>query len=65
MLDGRKCILQLRGVRPFLSDKYDLTKHPNYQLTGDANKKNMFDIEKFLNHQMKLRADDLYEVIQV
>ena len=65
VLDGRKCILQLRGVRPFLSDKYDLTKHPNYPLTGDANKKNMFDIEKFLNHQMKLRADDLYEVIQV
>ena len=65
VLDGRKCILQLRGVRPFLSDKYDLTKHPNYQLTGDANKKNMFDIEKFLNHQMKLRADDLYEVIRV
>ena len=48
MLDGSKCILQLRGVRPFLSEKYDLTKHPNYPLTSDADKKNAFDIEKFL-----------------
>lgn len=63
VLDGSKCILQLRGVRPFLSSKYDLTKHPNYYLTGDCDKKNLFDIEKFLNRQMKLRADDCYELI--
>ena len=63
MLDGSKCILQLRGVRPFLSSKYDLTKHPNYYLTGDCNKKNLFDIEKFLNRQMKLKPDEKYEVV--
>lgn len=63
VLDGSNCILQLRGVRPFLSSKYDLTKHPNYYLTGDCDKKNLFDIEKFLNRQMKLRADDCYELI--
>lgn len=63
VLDGSKCILQLRGVRPFLSSKYDLTKHPNCYLTGDCDKKNLFDLEMFLNRQMKLRADDSYEVI--
>ena len=57
-LDGRKCILQLRGVRPFLSDKYDLTKHPNYRYTADANDKNWFDIEKYLDRKMTLRAND-------
>ena len=64
MLDGSKCILQLRGVRPFLSDKYDLTKHPNYYLTSDADKKNAFDIEKFLHHRLKLKADDQYTVVK-
>ena len=63
VLDGSKCILQLRGVRPFLSDKYDLTQHPNYNLTAGADKKNTFDIEKFLNHKLKLRPNDVYEVI--
>lgn len=63
VLDGSKCILQLRGVRPFLSSKYDLTKHPNYYLTGDCDKKNLFDIEKFLNRQMKLKPDEKYEVV--
>lgn len=63
MLDGSKCILQLRGVRPFLSSKYDLTKHPNYYLTGDCNKKNLFDIEKFLNRQMKVKPGEEYEVV--
>lgn len=53
VLDGSKCILQLRGVRPFLSDKYDLTQHPNYKLTSDYDKKNTFDIEKFLNRKLK------------
>ncbi len=65
VLDGGKCILQLRGVRPFLSDKYDLTKHPNYGLTSYADERNKFDIEKFLDHRLKLRAKDEYEVIDV
>ena len=64
VLDGSKCILQLRGVRPFLSDKYDLTQHPNYKLTSDYDKKNAFDIEKFLSRRLKLKADDEFEVIE-
>ena len=64
VMDGGKCILQLRGVRPFYSDKYDLTKHPNYKYTADADKKNLFDIGRFLNHEMKLKPDDEYEVIE-
>ena len=64
VLDGGKCILQLRGVRPFLSDKYDLTKHPNFQYTADYDEKNRFDIEKFLDHRLKLRAKDEFEVIE-
>ena len=63
VLDGSKCILQLRGVRPFMSDKYDLTQHPNYKMTADYDKKNAFDIEKFLNHKLKLKPKDVYEVI--
>lgn len=63
VLDGGKCILQIRGVRPFLSDKYDLTKHPNFQYTADCDEKNRFDIEKFLDHRLKLRAKDEFEVI--
>ena len=63
VLDGSKCILQLRGVRPFKSDKYDLTQHPNYKLTAGADKKNTFDIEKFLDHRLKLKPSDEYEVI--
>lgn len=63
VLDGGKCILQLRGVRPFLSDKYDLTKHPNFQYTADCDEKNRFDIEKFLDHRLKLKAKDEFEVI--
>ena len=65
VLDGSKCILQLRGVRPFLSDKYDLTKHPNYKYTADADEKNWFDIEEYLNHRMKLRDNEVYEVIGI
>ncbi len=65
VMDGSKCIVQIRGVRPFLSDKYDLTKHPNYPLTADADKKNWFDIEKFLDHKLILKPDDRYEVIEV
>ena len=55
--------MQIRGVRPFLSDKYDLTKHPNYQLTSDYDQKNYFDIEKFLHRKLKLNMDDVYEVV--
>lgn len=65
VMDGSKCIVQVRGVRPFLSDKYDLTKHPKYYLTADADKKNWFDIEKFLSHRVKLKPDDVYEVIEM
>ncbi|MGN0294314.1 MAG: VirD4-like conjugal transfer protein, CD1115 family [Lachnospiraceae bacterium] len=63
VLDGNKCILQLRGVRPFLSDKYDLTKHPNYRYTSDYDRKNEFNIEKFLNHKLELHPDDVFDVI--
>ena len=63
VLDGGKCILQLRGVRPFMSEKYDLTKHPNYRLTAGYDKRNTFDIEKFLSHRLKLRPNDEYTVI--
>ena len=65
VLDGSKCILQLRVLRPFLSDKYDLTQHPNYKLTSDYDKKNTFDIEKFLNRKLKLNQEDVYEVIEI
>ena len=62
VLDGGKCILQLRGVRPFLSDKYDITKHHNYKYLSDANPKNAFDIEKFLSTKLVPKADEAYEV---
>lgn len=65
VLDGRKCVLQLRGVRPFLSDKYDLTQHPNYKYTADYDKRLTFDIEKYLNRRMKLKASEEYEVVEV
>lgn len=65
VMEGSKCILQLRGVRPFLSDKYDLTQHPNYKYTADYDKKFTFDIEKYLDRRLKLRAKDEYEVIEV
>ncbi|WP_408069484.1 VirD4-like conjugal transfer protein, CD1115 family [Butyrivibrio sp. JL13D10] len=64
VMDGNKCIVQVRGVRPFLSDKYDLTQHPNYRYTADADKKNWFDVEKYLNHDLVLKPDDKYEVIE-
>ena len=64
VMDGGKCILQLRGVRPFYSDKYDLTKHPNYKYTADYDKRNLFDIGKFLDHKLRLAPDDEYEVIE-
>ena len=63
VLDGGKCILQLRGVRPFLSDKYDLTQHPNYKLTSDYDLKNTFDIEKYLNRKTKIHPGDEFIVV--
>ena len=63
VLDGGKCILQLRGVRPFLSDKYDLTQHPNYKLTSDYDPKNIFDIEKYLNRKTKIHHGDEFIVV--
>ena len=62
VLDGGKCILQLRGVRPFLSDKYDITRHPNYKYLSDANPRNAFDIEKYLSTRLVPKADEVYEV---
>ena len=65
VLDGGKCILQLRGVRPFLSDKYDITRHPNYKYLSDANPRNAFDIEKYLSTRLVPKADEVYEVFDV
>ena len=65
VMDGGKCILQLRGVRPFLSDKYDITSHPNYKYLSDSNNKNAYDIEKYLSRQLKLRLEEEYEAFEV
>ena len=65
VLDGSKCILQLRGVRPFLSRKYDITKHPNYKYLSDFNEKNNFDIAKFLSTKLTTKPDDEYEVFEI
>ena len=65
VMDGGKCILQLRGVRPFLSDKYDITAHPNYKYLSDANPKNTFHIEKYLSRQLKLRLEEEFAAIEV
>ena len=65
VMDGSKCILQVRGVRPFLSDKYDITRHPNYKYLSDADPRNAFDIEKFLNHQLKLKEKEKYETYEI
>ena len=65
VLDGGKCILQLRGVRPFLSDKYDLTQHPNYKMTSDADPQNALDIEKYLSHREKIYPDDQFVLVDV
>lgn len=65
VMDGGKCVLQLRGVRPFFSEKYDITKHPKYKYLSDFDKKNAFDIEKFLSTKLKLKAKDVYEVFDM
>jgi len=64
VMDGSKCILQLRGVRPFLSDKFDITKHKNYRYLADADPKNAFDIGKFISRRLKVNPDELYEVME-
>ena len=65
VLDGGKCILQLRGVRPFLSDKYDITKHPNYKYLSDAAPRNAFDIEKFLSTRLRLKQEEVYDCYEI
>ena len=65
VLDGGKCILQLRGVRPFLSQKYDITRHPLYRWTSDYDKRNAFDISRFLSCRIKLKSDEAYQVYEV
>ena len=64
VMNGSKCVLQLRGVRPFLSDKYDITHHPNYKYLSDADPQNAFDIEKFLSHKLKIKPTDTFEVFE-
>jgi len=65
VMDGGKCILQLRGIRPFLSEKYDITKHPNYQYLSDFDKRNTFDIGKFLNTKLTVKPDDVFDVYEI
>lgn len=65
VLDGGKCILQLRGVRPFLPEKYDITKHPNYKYLSDADRRNTFDIEKFLSTKLKVKPEETYDSYEV
>lgn len=65
VINREKCILQLRGVRPFLSDKYDITRHPNFQYTADADDKNAFDIEAFLSTRLKPKPNEVYDVFEV
>lgn len=65
VLDGSKCILQLRGVRPFLSDKYDITQHPNYKFLADSDKKNALDIGRFLSNKLKLKTKEVFDVYKV
>lgn len=67
VMDGGKCLLQVRGVRPFLSRKYDITKHPNYKYLSDYNEKNAFDIEKYLSTNLQINPDEMflnYEISQ-
>ena len=64
-MDGGKCILQVRGLRPFYSDKYDITKHPNYKYLSDANPKNTFDVEAYMSRKLNLQADEEYDVYEI
>ena len=62
VMDGGKCILQVQGVRPFFSNKYDITKHPQYKKLSDYDEKNKFDVQKYLKHQLKVKSNDVFEV---
>ena len=64
-MDGAKCILQLRGIRPFLSDKYDITRHPNYKYLADSDKKNALDIGRFLSAKLAIKKKEVFDVYQV
>ena len=65
VMDGGKCILQLRGVRPFFSNKYDITRHPKYKYLSDADPRNTFNIEKYLSTHLKLKPEEVYDVYEV
>ena len=65
VMNGNKCILQLRGVRPFLSDKYDITRHPNYRFTADYDKRNTFSVEKYLDRRARLKMTDIFSSVEV
>ncbi len=65
VMDGGKCILQVQGVRPFFSEKYDITKHPQYKYLSDYNPKNAFDIEKYLRHKLTVKPDDVFECYEL
>lgn len=64
VMDGGRCILQVQGVRPFFSDKYDITRHPQYKYLSDADPKNTFDVAKFLKHRLRVKPDDEFEVYE-
>jgi len=64
-MDGGRCIMQLRGERPFFSNKYDITKHKNYKLLADSSKKNIFDVENHLSTRLHLKPNDVYDVIEI
>ena len=64
-MDGGKCVLQIRGVRAFLSEKYDITKHPNYKYTSDYDPKKAFNVEDFLSHRLRLKTEDSFEVEEI
>ena len=65
VMDGGKCILQVQGVRPFFSDKFDITKHPQYKYLSDADPKNTFDVARFLKRRLKVRPEDVFEVCEL
>ena len=65
VMDNSKCILQVQGVRPFFSDKYDITKHPQYRYLADADERNTFHVSKFLKHRLKVKPEDKYEVYEM
>ncbi len=65
VMDGGKCILQVQGVRPFFSEKYDITKHPQYKYLSDYNPENAFDIEKYLRHKLTVKPDDVFECYEL